>query len=84
MNIPKRQHTDPVFKKLRIMKIEDLIKFELCKLAYQIKENLLPKPILDLFNVNKKHTNIILVLKMYLIHTDIRVMPRTRVSCVRI
>ena len=54
MNIPKRQHTDPVFKKLRIMKIEDLIKFELCKLAYQVKENLLPKPILDLFNVNKK------------------------------
>ena len=41
-------------QKLRIMKIEDLIKLELCKLAYQMKENLLPKPILDLFNVNKK------------------------------
>ena len=53
MNIQKRQHTDPVFKKLRIRKIEDLIKFELCKLAYQVKENLLPKPILDLFNLNK-------------------------------
>ena len=36
------------------MKIKDLIRFELCKLAYQVKENLLPKPILDLFNVNKK------------------------------
>ena len=56
MNIPKRQHTEPVFKKLRIMNIEDLIKFELCKPAYQVKENLLPKPILDLFNVNKKNT----------------------------
>ena len=54
MNIPKWHHTDPVFKKLRIIKIEDLIKFELCKLAYQVKENLLPKPILDLFNVSKK------------------------------
>ena len=84
MNIPKRQHTDPVFKKLRIMKIEDLIKFELCKLAYQVKENLLPKPILDLFNVNKNTLDIILGLKMYLTYTDIGVMPTIRVSCVRV
>ena len=54
MNIPKRQHTDPVFKNLRIMMIEDIIKFELCKLAYCVKEKLLPTPILELFNSDKK------------------------------
>ena len=42
MNKPRNYHTDPLFKELKIMKIKELEHFESSKLAYCIKENLLP------------------------------------------
>ena len=49
MNKPRNYHTDPLFKELKIMKIKEMEQFESSKLAYCIKENLLPKPILEMF-----------------------------------
>ena len=57
MNCPQRQHTDPLFKVLRIMTIDEIIKFKLCKLAYCLKENIMPSPILELFNAIGKKTH---------------------------
>ena len=39
------------------MKFEDLIRFEQSKLAYKIKNKLLPKPILELFDSLGKKTH---------------------------
>ena len=66
MNIPKKTtHTDPVFINIRIMMIEYIIKFESCKIAYCVKEKLLPTPILKLFNSDIKDIDTILDTKMY-------------------
>ena len=36
-------HTDPIFKSLHILKLKDLIKLEICKYAYKMNYNLLPR-----------------------------------------
>ena len=50
MNKPKNHHTDPLFKELKIMKIKELEHFESSKLAFCIKEKLLPRPIIKMFH----------------------------------
>ena len=37
-----RAHTTPIFKELRILKLEDIYSFNLGKLIYQLKNNLHP------------------------------------------
>ena len=54
---PHNTHTDPLFKSLKIMKFEELRRLEQCKLAYKIKNKLLPKPILELFDSLGKKTH---------------------------
>ena len=41
--------TDPLFKSMRILKLQDIITLEQCKLGYQLKQNSLPKLIQNLF-----------------------------------
>ena len=53
-NTPRNTHMDPLYKSLRIMKFNEIRKFELCKLAYSLKEKLLLKPILEMFHNNKR------------------------------
>ena len=50
MNKPKNYHTDPLFKELKIMKIKEREHFESSKLAFCIKEKLLPQPIIKMFH----------------------------------
>ena len=54
---PHYTHTDPLFKSLKIMKFEDLRCLEQCKLAYKVKNKLMPKAIMELFDSlgKKKH-----------------------------
>ena len=44
--------TSPIFKKFRILKLDDLIDLNLAKLAYNFSRHDLPLPILSLFNAN--------------------------------
>ena len=57
LNKPKMTPSDPLFKSLKIMKFNEIKKFELCKLAHKLKENELPKPLMDLFNNPGKKTH---------------------------
>ena len=54
---PPNTHTDPLFKSQKIMKFEELRRLEQCNLIYKIKNKLLPKPILELFNSLGKKTH---------------------------
>ena len=58
MNKPKNYHTDPLFKDLKIMKIKELEHFESSKLAFCIKEKLLPQPIIKMFHTYGKKTTL--------------------------
>ena len=42
--------TNQVYKDLRILKLSDMIKLELCKLGYQLCYKLLPEPLQELFH----------------------------------
>ena len=42
-------HTDPLFKKIKILKMKDIIQLELLNFGYGIDHKILPQPILDLF-----------------------------------
>ena len=53
-NSKKNSHTDPQFKSLKIMKINEINRYELCKLAYRVKEKLLPKALLEMFDAQGK------------------------------
>ena len=37
-----------MFKKLKLLKFDDIIEYKPCKLAFQVKENIVTKPILAL------------------------------------
>ena len=54
LNMPKNTPSDPLFKSLKIMKFNEIKRFELCKLAHNLKEKELPKPLMELFNNDKK------------------------------
>ena len=46
----KNAHTDPLFKRLKILKFPDMIKLELQKLGHKVCHKKLPKLILKLFS----------------------------------
>ena len=50
-------HTDPLFKLLKIMKFDDITRLEQSKLAYKIKNKLMPTPILELFDTLGKKSH---------------------------
>ena len=56
-NSKKTSHTDPQFKALKIMKIKEITKYELCKLAFKVKNKLLPHALLDIFDTYGKKTH---------------------------
>ena len=59
LKAPRNSPIEPFYKLLRIMKFTKLRKFELCKLAYSVKERLSLEPIIELFNsCGKKHIDI--------------------------
>ena len=39
----KNVHTDPIFKELKILKINEMINFELVKLGHKVAHNIMPK-----------------------------------------
>ena len=45
-------HTDPIFKKLNILKLENLIDLEMMKLSYRYVHKTLPMPVSNLFKAN--------------------------------
>ena len=51
-----RAHTDPLFKRLSILKLDDIIKLELLKFTFKLKQKSIPNPILDLFVFNNNNT----------------------------
>ena len=54
-NKPKTFPTGNLFKSLRIMRFTEIIEYELCKLGFNLKEKLLPEPLIKLFeNCSKK------------------------------
>ena len=55
-------HADPLFKKLKLLKLVAIIEHELFRFAIQIKENIIPTPILALFLNN--WSNIVLNVNM--------------------
>ena len=44
-------HIDPLFKKLKLLKWDDIIELDLCEFAFQVKENIITKHILVLFQI---------------------------------
>ena len=50
-------HTDPMFNTLKIMKFDEIEKFELCKLLFCVKEKLIPAPIYNMFNTLGEKTH---------------------------
>lgn len=50
-------HTDPLFRKHKVLKVEELVKLELTKFAFEIKSNSLPQPIQNLFNTGREYHN---------------------------
>ena len=49
-NVGKMAHTHPIFKRLKILKLTQMIDLELYKLGFKIYKKQLPAPILSLFN----------------------------------
>ena len=45
----KRTNTDSIYRELKILKFEDILDFELCKLMHKIKLNLVPLSLSNLF-----------------------------------
>ena len=43
------EHTDPIFKNLKILKLEDVKKYNLLKLAYEIYYHEAPRSVYDMF-----------------------------------
>ena len=57
LNTPRNTPSDSLFKSLKIMKFNEIKRFELCKLAYNLKEKELPVPLIELFNNSGKKTH---------------------------
>ena len=59
-NKPKTYPTGNLFKSLRIMRFSEIIEYELCKLGFNLKEKLLPEPLINLFESCSKKTHLYL------------------------
>lgn len=85
-NKPRNYPTDILFNNLEIIKFTEIQKFELCKLAHSLKEQLLPEPLIKLFNTHGKKTHTIIQLdtRTYQILKDIKVMNIIKTSYVKV
>ena len=50
-------HSSPLFKQLQILKCEDIHRYELAKFVFLVANNMLPSPLLSIYNKNSQiHT----------------------------
>ena len=57
-NVPKSSCVEPIFDRLNLIRLSDLIGNELKKLGYKVAHKLFPEPLIELFQINggrKKH-----------------------------
>ena len=54
---PYNNHTNTLFYRNQILKLEEIIKIEQLKLAFQFKKNALPIDLLDIFQCNENIYN---------------------------
>ena len=54
---PYNSHTNTLFYRNQILKLEEIIKIEQLKLAFQFKKNALPIDLLDIFQCNENIYN---------------------------
>ena len=45
-------HTHPLFQDSKILKFDDLYRFEVCKFVHNVLHEKVPRPLCDVFNVN--------------------------------
>ena len=89
LNVDKTAHADPIFKRLKILKLTQMIDLELYNLGFKIYKKQLPAPILSLFNSigtcqsGKKGINITHIKKIFLTYYPILVLGLTIVLCVK-
>ena len=50
--VPKSSCVEPIFDRLNLFRLPDLIENELKKLGYKITHKLLPEPLIELFQIN--------------------------------
>ena len=50
-------HTTPIFKNLKILKLDDIYKVQIARIIFQFKQNTLPHPIQMLFRLNRNLHN---------------------------
>jgi hypothetical protein len=55
--VPYNEHTNPLFKKLGILKLKDIYKIQLCKFMYSYTHGKLPTPLLAIFSTNADFHN---------------------------
>ena len=53
-NSKYNDHTSPLFKRLNILKLDDLYKSELAKFVFAIKRSLAPSPLLNIYQLNSR------------------------------
>ena len=73
-----------MFKSLKIMKLDEIEKFELCKLLFGVKERLIPAPIYNMFDaLGKKPIIIIQDIKIYQILKNTLALNLIKVFCAK-
>ena len=45
-------HTDPIFRNNKLLKLNDIIKFHMCKCGYKLDRKIHPCPVLNIFKKN--------------------------------
>ena len=50
-------HTEPLFRKHKVLKVEQLVQLELLKLSFDLKEKSIPLPIQNLFTTGREYHN---------------------------
>ena len=59
-NAKYKSHTDPLLNKLKLLKLDDIIEYELCKFVFKLKRILYLNPSLHFFQI----TNIVMNVNM--------------------
>ena len=47
-------HTDSIFRNNKLLKLNDIIKFHMCKFGYKLDHKIHPHPLLNIFKKNPK------------------------------
>ena len=53
-NAKYNAHTDPIFGKNILLKLNDIIKFHMCKFGYKLYHKIHPRPLLNIFTKNSE------------------------------